>query len=270
MKIFIDTGLLEEIKEAESYGILDGVTTNPSLMKKAVAELKKKGQKVDMEKYIQKVLKAAKGTPVSLEVIGTSYDEIVKQGKLLNKKFKKYGQVVVKVPINPAYGKAQNDFDGIKAIKTLSDAGIAVNCTLVFTPEQALLAAKAGARYVSPFAGRVDDWIRTQAGIKFDKTDYFPAGGIETTDDVIDNCGLLSGIDLVSQCMELFEEYGYGCEIIAASIRNSRQARECALSGADIATLPFFVIRELVKHEQTAQGMDKFCSDVVDEYKKIF
>ncbi len=269
MKIFIDTADLDEIKEAESYGILDGVTTNPSLMKKAVAKLKKSGKKIDMNEYIRKILKAAKKTPVSLEVVGVTYKDMLAEGKKLYSKFKKDGNVVIKIPINPVYGKATNNFDGIKVIKELSKLKIPVNCTLVFTPEQCLLAAKAGATYISPFAGRIDDDLRNENGYEFDKTDYYPSGGAEDGTDVLEDNGIISGIDLVSQCMEVLDTYGYDTEIIAASIRNSRQARECALVGADIVTLPFSIIQGMIKHYKTEEGMTAFCKDVVPEYRAV-
>ena len=143
MKLFIDTADLDEIKEAISYGILDGVTTNPSLIKKAVEKLKKSGKEIDMESYIREILKICKGKPVSLEVIGTNYSEMVKEGKLLFKKFNSVAKnVYIKIPVDPCIeSKCSSSADGIKAIKTLSKNGIPINCTLIFTPEQALLAA---------------------------------------------------------------------------------------------------------------------------------
>ncbi|MAG08737.1 transaldolase [Candidatus Woesearchaeota archaeon] len=272
MKIFIDTAKLEEIEEAYSLGILDGVTTNPSLIKKIVDELKEKGEKVDMESYITDILKAAKGTPVSLEVIGTSYEDMVKEGKKLFERFNPVADnVVIKIPVNPSTEDgSENVFDGIKAVKELSDAGIPVNCTLIFTPEQALMAAKAGAKFVSPFAGRVDDFIRANNKIEFEKTDYFPVEGIEKDGKVLDDNGVVSGIDLVSQCVEVLGNYGFETEVIAASIRNPRQAREAALAGAGIATLPFDVIKGLLAHSKTAEGMKKFVGDVIEEYNVLF
>jgi len=272
VKIFIDTAKLEEIEQAYSLGILDGVTTNPSLIKKTVDELKEKEQKVDMESYIKKILKLARGTPVSLEVIGTSYEDMVKEGKSLFEKFNPVASnVYIKIPVNPNLGgDSDNIFDGIKAVKELSDKGIPVNCTLIFTPEQALLAAKAGAKFVSPFAGRVDDLIRTDNNISFEKTDYFPASGFEKDGKILEDNGIVSGVDLIAQISEVFNVQNITeTEVLAASIRNARQAREAALAGADIATLPFDVIKELLMHEKTIEGMKKFVGDVVPEYSEL-
>ena len=144
--------------------------------------------------------------------------------------------------------------------------GIKTNATLVMTPEQAFLAAKAGATYVSPFAGRIDDYIRTNIGKKFDKGDYFPAEGLLNEDDD----GVVSGVDLVKKIADIYKNYGMKTEIIAASLRNPRQVREVALAGAHIATIPFPVIIEMTKHPKTAEGIIKFSQDVVEEYKKIF
>ncbi|MBT4445901.1 transaldolase, partial [archaeon] len=160
MKIFIDSADIDEIKQAYAWGIADGVTTNPSLLKKAVDKRKKKGQKLNLKTYINEILKVAKGTPVSLEVTETTAAGMIKQGKALYKMFNKVAKnVYIKIPINPAFKNSDSThFDGIIAIKALSKAKIPTNCTLIFTPEQALLAAKAGASFVSPFAGRVDDF----------------------------------------------------------------------------------------------------------------
>lgn len=268
MKIFIDSARLDEIKEAYSSGVLDGVTTNPSLIKKAVDELTKKGKKVNMTSYIKDILKTAKGTPVSLEVTDVTYDKIVEQGKKLFKMFNPVANnVYIKIPVNPYNNESDND--GIKAIKTLTKAGIPINCTLIFTPEQALLAAKAGAKFVSPFAGRVDDYIRTVNNIGFEKTDYFPALGWQEQGRYLEDNGIISGVDLVKQCVDVVKRYKFKTEVLAASIRNSRQARECALVGADIATLPLGVIKELLKHPKTEEGMVNFTKDIVPEYANL-
>ncbi|MCK5282098.1 MAG: transaldolase [Nanoarchaeota archaeon] len=265
MKIFIDSADIEEIEKAKAYGLLDGVTTNPSLIKKAVDKLKKKGENIDMEAYITKILTVAKGLPVSLEVIGTSYDDMVKEGKRIFEKFNHVANnVYVKIPIDPALAiDSGSHFAGLNAIKELSSQGIPINCTLIFTPEQALLAAKAGAAFVSPFAGRIDDYIKKKNNISSEKTDYFPADGLE--DDIEDN-GIVSGIDLIEQCVIILRKYGLKTKVLAASIRNPRQVRESALVGADIATLPFGVIEKLLIHEKTIEGMNKFAEDTVDEY----
>ena len=271
MKIFIDSALIDEIQQAYDYGIVDGVTTNPSLLKQAVEKQKKKGEHTTLEDYIKIILKTAKGTPVSLEVTAYSADEMIAQGKKLYKKFNPVANnVYIKIPINPSFdGDAEKDFDGIKAIKTLSSEGIPVNCTLIFTPEQALLAAKAGAKIVSPFAGRIDDYIRSQNDISFGKEDYFPAEGWENGEDLLDDQGILSGIDLVEQIIAVFDNYNIETEVIAASIRNVRQVREAALIGADIATLPFSVIGSLLVHYKTQEGMKKFTDDIVKEYADL-
>jgi transaldolase len=271
MKIFIDSALINEIQQAYDYGICDGVTTNPSLLKKAVEQQKRKGESITLEAYIKKILKTAEGTPVSLEVTAYTADEMIAQGRKLYKKFNPVADnVYIKIPINPSFeGETGKDFDGIKAIKTLSSEDIPVNCTLIFTPEQALLAAKAGAAIVSPFAGRIDDYIRTKHAISFEKIDYFPAEGWELDGELIEDQGILSGIDLVDQIITVFENYEVETEVLAASIRNVRQAREAALIGADIATLPFSVIGSLLAHYKTQEGMRKFTDDIVEEYADL-
>jgi transaldolase len=266
MKIFIDSADIDEIEKAYSYGVLDGVTTNPSLIKKASQKHKVK----DMNSYIKKILKVARGTPVSLEVIGSTYDSMVKEGKKLYKMFNPVAKnVYIKVPVNPVFGDKINHFDGLKAIQAFSKAKIPVNCTLIFTPEQALLAAKAGAAFVSPFAGRIDDYIRKDNGRNFNKTDYFPEDGIESRKGLLNDNGIVSGVDLIAQIVEIFDNYQLNTEVLAASIRNSRQARESALAGANIATLPLSVIEELLIHPKTIEGMAKFTEDIVPEYAKL-
>ena len=267
MKIFVDTAKLEEIEQAHALGILDGVTTNPSLVKKVVEGLKEKGEDINIETYLKKILELAKGLPVSLEVIGSTYDEMVKEGRKIYEKFNPVANnVYVKIPVNPAMDdEAANAYDGIRAIKTLSDEGIPINCTLIFTPEQALMAAKAGAKFVSPFAGRIDDYIKKNAGIADGKNDYFPQGGMGAHEDN----GIVSGVDLVAKCVEVFDKYDIKTEVLAASIRNSRQVRECALAGAHIATLPFSVIKDMMMHYKTTEGMIGFTKDIVPEYASI-
>ncbi|MBS3812641.1 transaldolase, partial [Candidatus Bipolaricaulota bacterium] len=156
MKIFIDTAELTEIKEAYSWGIVDGVTTNPSLIKKAVDAR----DRVNLEEYIEEILRTVDG-PVSLEVIGLTSDDMIEEGKYLYDKFNSVNDnVVIKIPINTSTeGGESENYAGLKAISELSSQGIPVNTTLIMKPEQALLAAKAGAHYVSPFAGRIDDYI---------------------------------------------------------------------------------------------------------------
>ena len=297
MKIFIDSAEIEEIKQACEWGVVDGATTNPSLIKKAVD---RREGKITMEDYIKEILKTVPG-PVSLEVIAVRADEMAKQAKLLYEKFSPYGEVVIKIPINPSFGDDNLDFDGLKAIRRISREGIPVNCTLVMTPEQALLAAKAGATYVSPFAGRIDDYIRAKMGMKigvdFQKRDYFDHNllrkirdlklngslmeyrstaeayknqNVRKIIDVSQDNGINSGVDLVAKIVKIFRNYGYKAQVIASSIRNARQVREVAEVGADIATLPFYVIKEMARHYKTLEGMKRFMADVVPQYREIF
>lgn len=273
IKIFIDSSKIQEIKKARDYGLLDGVTTNPSLIKAAVEEIKSKGEDVDIRGYIREILKVSEGVPVSLEVIGTTYDAMVKEGIRLFKMFNPVAKnVYVKIPINPSTDEESvNNFEGLRAIKSLSDEKIPINCTLVFTPEQALLAAKAGASFVSPFAGRIDDYIRSANYIDFNKQDYFPYYGVEKDGEILEDNGIISGVDLVAQIREVFDNYNITeTKVLAASIRNSQQVREVALAGADIATLPFSVIEKLLTHYKTREGMKSFIKDVVPEYEEIF
>ena len=273
MQLFIDTANIEQIKEAISWGIVDGITTNPSLIKKEVERLKAAGQPVDMAQHLRTILQlAGEGVPVSLEVTATDAAGMATQGKALYQQFNGVAQnVVIKVPVNTYAG---SNYEGLKAMKLLADAEIPINATLIFTPEQALLAAKAGASYVSPFTGRVDDHIRTMAGTEFTKEEYFPQDGLvaETEDgdeDTWDDNGILSGVDLVTKIADIFEKHEVDCDIIAASIRNPRQAREVALAGATIATIPFKVISDMTLHAKTQEGMQKFMADVVPEYQAL-
>jgi len=272
IKIFIDSSKLGEIRKAYDYGLLDGVTTNPSLIRAAVEEEKAKGGNIDIEDYIKKILTLARGLPVSLEVIATDSEQMIMEGRRLFKIFNPVADnVYVKIPINPSIEENSNThFDGLKAIRTLSSDGIPINCTLIFTPEQALLASKAGASFVSPFAGRIDDLIRSQNNITFKKSDYFPASGEEKDGNILEDNGIVSGIDLIVQIREIFDNYGIsGTKVLAASIRNARQAREAALAGADIATLPVSVIEELLLHLKTMEGMKGFINDIVPEYRDL-
>ncbi|MCX7917064.1 MAG: transaldolase [bacterium] len=271
MKIFIDTAKIDEIQEAFSWGIIDGVTTNPSLIKSALDELKNKGEKIDIETYIKNILEIAKGFPVSLEVIGSNFEEMYKEAKILYEKFNKISNnVVIKIPINPSLGEKGN-YDGLKTIYKLSKDGIPVNVTLIMKVEQAILASKAGAKYVSPFAGRIDDYLRNKIKWNdFKKEDYYPENGIKFKEEVINDEGILSGVDLVRKIVDVFNKYNFETEIIAASIRNSRQVRELAQTGVHIATVPFYVLSEMLVHNKTAEGMRKFVQDVVPEYRNVF
>ncbi len=271
MKIFIDSADLEEIKQFYAWGIADGITTNPSLLKKAVEKRVNAGQKLDLKGYLELILRTAEGTPVSLEVSETTAKGMIEEGKKLYQMFNPIAKnVYIKIPVNPAFKDADTThFDGIAAIRELTKTKIPVNCTLIFTPEQALLAAKAGAAFVSPFAGRIDDYLRTEQRIPYKKTDYYPQEGMEYRGKVLQDNGILSGIDLVRQCVLLMRQYNLETKVLAASLRNSRQVREAALVGADIATLPFDVIRDLLKHPKTYEGMEQFTKDVVKEYKEL-
>lgn len=269
MKIFIDSADYDEIKQAYEWGVVDGVTTNPSLLKKATEKRIKAGEKLDnLKDYITNVLTLAKNTPVSLEVTETTAKGMIEQGKRLYDLFNPIANnVYIKIPINTAFDSEDNNhFNGIQAISALKAKGIPINCTLIFTPEQALLAAKAGADFVSPFAGRIDDDLRKSQGLKFDKTDYYPAGGKKVDGEVVNDNGIGSGIELVSECVEILTYYHYETQVLAASLRNPRQVREAALVGADIATLPFGVIKEMLKHHKTFEGMKNFTNDIVEEY----
>ena len=216
MKFFIDTANLEQIKEAQDLGILDGVTTNPSLMAKEGIS----GEENIIQHYID-ICNIVDGD-VSAEVISTDFEGMVVEGeKLANL----HDNIVVKVPMIP---------EGIKAIKYFSDKGIRTNCTLIFSAGQALLAAKAGATYVSPFIGRLDD--------------------IST-----------SGVDLIAQIRLIYDNYMYTTEILAASVRHQMHIIECAEIGADIMTGPLSAITALAKHPLTDSGLATFLAD----YKKV-
>lgn len=208
MKFFLDTANLAEIKEAASLGLIDGVTTNPSLVAK---------EKKDFKKLIEEICRIVDG-PISAEVVAVDEEGMVEEGRLLAKIDK---NVVVKVPMTP---------NGLKATRRFVKEGIRVNVTLVFSPAQALLAAKAGASYVSPFIGRLDD-----------------VGQV--------------GMDLIRQIVTIFSNYAFKTEVLVASIRNPIHVIEAAQLGADAATMPFSVIQQLFKHPLTDVGLAKFLSD---------
>ena len=211
MKFFIDTANINEIKEANSMGMVDGVTTNPSLIAKEGRVL---------EDVIQEICKIIDG-PISAEVISLDAKGMVKEAKELSSI---HSNVVVKIPMT---------VDGLKAVRTLTDKGIKTNVTLIFSPLQALMAAKAGATYVSPFVGRLDD---------------------------ISHDGLL----LVEQIVDIYSNYAYETEIIVASVRDPLHVLESALLGADIATIPFYVLAKLASHPLTDKGIKSF----LDDWKK--
>ncbi|MEF8833063.1 MAG: transaldolase family protein [Candidatus Thermoplasmatota archaeon] len=297
MDIFVDTADLDEIKEAESWGILDGVTTNPSLIKSAVESAE---GDIRLEKHIKEILKTVDG-PVSLEVTKTDSEGMIEEAETLYEKFNPVNDnVVVKIPINTAMDQGHDDFEGVKAIKVLSEKGIPINCTLVMKPNQALMAAKAGADYVSPFLGRIDDYIRNQIGLErgqdYPKGTHYPeelSERIRETElrrriseldpskiiyqdeqamklyDWGNDQGVRSGVDLVWSIKEIFKNYSFDTKILAASIRTARQARNCAKIGVDVATLPFDVIEDMMVHHKTSEGMKSFDDDVIPEYKEI-
>ena len=212
MKFFIDTANLKEIKEAHDLGVLDGVTTNPSLMaKEGIAGAEK-------VRAHYKAICDIVDNNVSAEVIATDFDTIIKEGKELAKIDDK---IVVKVPMIK---------DGVKAIKKFSSEGIRTNCTLVFSAGQAILAAKAGASYLSPFIGRLDD----------------------ISED---------GLELIALIRRIYDNYGYGTEILAASVRHTMHLVKCAEIGADVVTCPLKVITDLLNHPLTDIGLAKFLSD---------
>ncbi len=297
MDIFVDTADLDEIKEAESWGILDGVTTNPSLIKKAVDSAQ---GDMSLDKHIVEILETVDG-PVSLEVTEIKQEKMVKEAETLYEQFNHINEnVVIKIPVNTAMKEGDDNFEGVKAIKTLRETGIPVNCTLVMKPNQALMAAKAGAEYVSPFLGRIDDHIRNRIGLDrgedYPKGIYYPSEltervrdfhirdkiSKEELDDVVyqnqevmdlfdwgNDHGLFSGIDLVWSMKNILDNYSYETKIIAASIRSARQVRQCAELGVEIATIPFSVIEDMMVHHKTSEGMKAFDQDVIPEYKSI-
>lgn len=213
MKFFIDTANLSQIKEAAEFGVLDGVTTNPSLMAKEGI----KGEAAVMKHYVD-ICNIVKGGDVSAEVLSTDLVGMIREGEALAAL---HPQIVVKIPMIR---------DGIKALKYFSEKGIKTNCTLVFSPGQALLAAKAGATYVSPFIGRLDD-------VSFD------------------------GVELIAQIVHIYGNYGYKTQVLAASIRHSLHIIRCAEAGADVATCPLSAITDLLKHPLTDIGLAKFLED---------
>lgn len=209
MKFFIDTANLDEIREANDLGLIDGVTTNPSLVAK-------EGD-VDFKEHIAKICSMVKGD-VSAEVTALDTEGMLKEGR---EYAKIASNVVVKCPLT---------IDGLKATRAFTAEGVGVNVTLCFSAAQAILAAKAGAKYISPFIGRLDD-IAT------------------------------NGMQLISDIVRIYDNYGFATEVLAASIRHPMHIVDCALAGADVATIPFKVIQQLVKHPLTDKGLEAFLSD---------
>lgn len=215
MKFFVDTADLEEIREANDMGILDGVTTNPSLVK---AE-----GNVDFREHVFQICEIVDGD-VSAEVTATDFDGMMEEAHGLAKV---HENVVVKIPLIKA---------GIKALRALDAEGIETNCTLCFSPSQALLAAKAGAGYISPFIGRVDDISS-------------------------------NGMQLIEEIVQIYDNYGYETEVLAASIRHPTHVKRAALAGADVATMPFETLLKLLDHPLTDRGLERFLTDWED-YKE--
>ena len=208
MKIFIDTANIDEIREAMSLGMLDGVTTNPSLIAK---------EKKDFRKLLEEICALVDG-PISAEVISLDYDGIMKEARELVKIHK---NIIVKVPLIK---------EGLKAVKALSGEGIKSNVTLCFSANQALLAAKAGAYFISPFIGRLDDVGQ-------------------------------NGMDLIGQIVTIYRNYGFTTEVLVASVRHPMHVVDAAMIGADICTMPFKVIDQLIKHPLTDIGIERFLTD---------
>lgn len=208
MRIFIDTANVDQIREANSWGILDGVTTNPTLVAR-------EGR--DFKQVIQEICSIVDG-PISAEAVSVEAEGMVKEARELSKI---HPNVVVKVPMTA---------EGLKAVKLLSKEGIKTNVTLVFSANQALLAAKAGATYVSPFIGRLDDISHT-------------------------------GMDLVRDIVTIFDNYGFKTQIIAASIRHPVHVTEAALAGAHVATVPFDILKKMLRHNLTDEGIQRFLKD---------
>ena len=215
MKFFIDTANIAEIREAASMGVLDGVTTNPSLVAKEGKEF---------HKLLEEICAIVDG-PISAEVISVDFDGIMKEGRELSKIHR---NIVVKVPLIK---------EGLKAVKALKAEGIRTNVTLCFSPTQALVAAKAGAYFISPFIGRLDDISH-------------------------------SGMDLIRQIVTIYRNYQYETQVLVASVRHPLHVVEAAMIGADICTIPFKVIEQLIKHPLTDIGLQKFLEDWNKSQKK--
>ena len=208
MKLFLDTANIDDIKKYAGWGLVDGVTTNPSLIAK---------EGVDFEKRVKEITKVIKG-PVSAEVISNDPKEMIREGK----KFATWAKnIYVKCPMTP---------EGLIATQALTKAGIRVNMTLVFSAAQALLAAKAGAAFVSPFIGRIDDMGQ-------------------------------DGMELIAEIVEIYKNYDFKTEVLVASVRSPRQVAEAAMLGADICTVPAKIYEQLVRHPLTDQGLEKFLAD---------
>jgi transaldolase len=271
MKVFLDSAKLSEIEKAHSCGVLDGVTTNPTSIKNAMEDLKERGESLNIWEYTDRILMSSAGIPVILGVTESSYEGIANQGSALYYLFNPVaGNVYIKVPVNPSFeGECGRDLEGAAAIKTLSAAGIPVTATFIFTPEQALMAAKAGAKIVCLHAGKLDDHILARHDIIPNAAGCLPAEGLKTQTGVLDDNGIVSGVDLVKTTAALFKRYNLETQIMAASVRSVRQAREVALAGADIATLPLNLIESIMAHPKTREGMELFKQGILQEYADL-
>ena len=218
MKIFVDTAKIEEIRKVKEWNILDGVTTNPTLLSKTGKTWKEAALEI---------LKEVPDKPVSLEVIATDFEGMIKEARELAKMG---DNVVIKIPFT---------YEGIKAVRALKSEGIKTNVTLVFSSLQALIAGKAGANYVSPFIGRIDDIA-------------------------------YNGMEILEEIMQIYNLYDFETEVIAASIRHVDHVKQCALLGVDIATIPFKVIEQMFKHPLTDIGLKKFLEDAKKANISIF
>lgn len=290
MQLFVDTAKLSEIREAMSWGVVDGITTNPSLLRAAMEEEKSES----LEAHVREVCRlAGKGKPVSLEVMGLRAEEMVEEARILYRKFNPVARnVVIKIPVCTSTERVE---EGLRALGELSRLRIPTNATLVMTPEQALLAAKAGAKYVSPFAGRIDDLVRSRLGIPFGKYDYFDfsllrevsrlrleeagrAGGLgelyqklRELSDPGGNDGIVSGVELVRSTVRILKHFRFRTKVIASSLRHPRQVREVAEAGADVATVPFPVLKAMLRHPKTEEGIRLFSQDAERAgYRELF
>lgn len=259
MRIFIDTGIIPDIEESYEWGLVQGVTTNPSLVKKFLDSLSSQGKRMSLRDYYIEILRLvdsfSKKDPVSLEVVGTTYDEMLEQALTLYNTFSEHHPqgTHIKIPVNPSMDeKNPVSFEGLKVIEKLSEQGIPVNCTLINRPEQGVAASMAGAKIISLFAGRIDDMLRKAAGIEFEKSDYFPADGIVVNGKRQDDEGIVSGVDLVRILSIVKKKHKLSADILAASVRNLMQMQEFAyICNADIATVPYYIIKEMNEKKVT-------------------
>lgn len=308
MLFFLDSASIYEMEKAKKLGYLEGVTTNPSLIKKETGYIKSKEDIIRHHREMFDLV--GPDAPVSLEVIGNTYEGMIEQALRLYDLFHKYGNPVIKIPVNPSldYNSANsNDLDGLRAIEELRNRGVPINTTLIFTPEQAILAALSGASYVSPFVGREDHyiWFLEDPKKTHGYNDYFPAEGIPGISDR----GIVSGIGLLKLISEYLAKIGSNTKVLGASIRTPQAIAEAKSVGCDAVTVPFNVLerwdkyelkditapeieqsqRELhldeflrdidsltpekktqfLRHPKTLEGMIKFTEDTIPEYAEL-